>query len=968
MCVPPRVVQPGGLASLLRFREPVRRVASEAERLLAWARSIEVEKGVFEALPAMEAGRSTLTGRLGLGRSLESIRGTIARSGIVDGLCFERAGAAASEIHPGDEERWGVLERLEARTRSILSRRSLGFEEDVLPRLREAGRRPSAIVLIGVPELDGLSRAVLRVMLDAGVPVVSLVGAPQSESLLFDEHGCVDVNRADGWPEREIDLAREREDPVRVVKDQGEQAEGVLEVIEALAVAAASRGGTLAADEVVVCAPSPEGARHLEIVGLSRGVEFHDAAGVRLSRTLPMRLLEDLAAYAQSPTLEHLSSLVRHPDAERWLSKRLGSPAVDMRGGTEMWLEALDKAVSRRPSVRIEASELASGAASASRHESEVLRAVYQCVQDLVGVAMGLAGGGVDGEGNEEARTVPEAEVSTGGTPVPRERVDRAARVSVGFSAGSTTVGEWARRAWRVLGVVYASGFGRDTLADTQRATGEEFAEATRAALDAIRGACEELASIEMESDASKATRVGVVEGFGVVLSLVRDRVAAEEATRESVDMIGWLELALDDAPMAIILDLSEGVVPSRVAGHPLLPGRVRGRLGLETDESRAARDAYLLQWVARSRRLVRVFVPRRSARADAMTPSRLFFRGDDATLLRRVGVWTKDESEHPRPVVVGSGSRGVEARFEPVEVGVFRVPVTGFKDYLLSPRYFYYKHILGLREREEEGWEIGALGFGTMIHGAIEAISSMPEADRSHESFVGEAMHAGLEEWVRTHIGGRVPRPVELQLEAARRRLVAVAAWQAREAQAGWRVMHSEWKGVGNVLTRFEVEHRDRERGVTRRSLLVTGRIDRVDVHAETGDIRVIDFKTGDSASTADRAHYSRSRGWIDLQLPLYVRGVELLRPKGAIHAGYVCIPASVGGDEGGEVAFDVATWEKSSLGEAHARAQEIAQAMVNGEFEEEGDVPTHAGASLVRLLGMFDRDDTDDGDEVGA
>ncbi|MGD9789408.1 MAG: PD-(D/E)XK nuclease family protein [Phycisphaerales bacterium] len=965
VCVPPRVVQPRALVSLLRLRDPVRRVASEAERLLAWARAIEEERGRFDALPALESGRSTLMGRLGLARSFESLRGTIARSGIVEGSCFERAGAVASEIHPGDEERWGTLERLEVRTRSILSKRSLGFEEDVLPRLRESDRRPSAVVLLGVPELDGLSRAAILVMLEAKVPVVSLVGAPESDHSLFDEYGCVDAAHAQGWTERAIDLSRDGEDPVRVVKDQGEQAEGVLDTIDSLAGEAASSGIDLAADDVVVCAPSPEGSRHLEIEGLSRGVAFHDAAGVRLAHTLPVRLLEGLAAYAQSPTLEHLSSLVRHPDMERWLSNRLGSPGVDARGGTEMWLEALDRAVSRRPSVRIEARELAAEATDATRSDAVVLRALFRCVQDLVDVVMGSSPGGDGGGCNDVAGRMLVDEGNTSGTLGPRGGVEHSVRVSRETSATTTTIREWARRVWRVLGVVYASGYGREVHEDSHREISNDFADVTRAALDSIRGACEELVGIEEETNPTSAPRVGVAEGFGVALSLVRDRVVAEESTRESVDMIGWLELALDDAPTAIVLDLSEGVVPTRVAAHPLLPGRVRTRLGLETDESRAARDAYLLQWVARSRRLVRVFVPRRSARADAVTPSRLFFRGDDETLLRRVGLWTRDGSERSRPVVVGDGSRGVEARFEPVDVGVFRVPVTAFKDYLLSPRYFYYKHILGLREREEEGWEIGALGFGTMIHGAIEAISMMTEGDSLFEDRVGDALNAGLERWVRTHIGGHVPRPVELQLQAARQRLLAVAAWQAREAQAGWRVMHSEWKGVGDVLTRFEVEYLDRERGATPQSLLVTGRIDRVDVHAETGDIRVIDFKTGDKATTADSAHYKRMRGWIDLQLPLYVRGVAALYPKATIEAGYVCIPASVGGEDGDAVAFTPATWEKSSLAEAQARAQEISQAMVNGEFEEEGDVPTHAGASLVRLLGMFDRDDTDEVDE---
>jgi len=109
------------------------------------------------------------------------------------------------------------------------------------------------------------------------------------------------------------------------------------------------------------------------------------------------------------------------------------------------------------------------------------------------------------------------------------------------------------------------------------------------------------------------------------------------------------------------------------------------------------------------------------------------------------------------------------------------------------------------------------------------------------------------------------------MQLDAVQQRLAAVARAQAQEAANGWDI----------ILVEHSVEQ-------TIEGIRVFGRIDRLDRHRGTGQIRLLDYKTSDSASTPEKEHlknpsddtpdYARvvvdgnTRRWLDLQLPLYV------------------------------------------------------------------------------------------------
>src|SRR5205823_5491924 len=111
-------------------------------------------------------------------------------------------------------------------------------------------------------------------------------------------------------------------------------------------------------------------------------------------------------------------------------------------------------------------------------------------------------------------------------------------------------------------------------------------------------------------------------------------------ADREAVELLGWLELALDDAPALVITGFNEERVPKRLNGDLFLPNELRRVLELEDNDRCLARDAYALEAIVASRPDVRIVFGRRTAEGDPLTPSRLLFAADDTTIAHRVRDW----------------------------------------------------------------------------------------------------------------------------------------------------------------------------------------------------------------------------------------------------------------------------------------------------------------------------------------
>ena len=122
-------------------------------------------------------------------------------------------------------------------------------------------------------------------------------------------------------------------------------------------------------------------------------------------------------------------------------------------------------------------------------------------------------------------------------------------------------------------------------------------------------------------------------------LRLVVERVGTERlpppAQAGAIEVLGWLELPLDDAAGLIVTGVNEGIVPSVGSADLFLPDRLRGALGLEDNDRRYARDNYALNLLAASRRL-KVIAGRRGLDGEPRVPSRLLFACEGVEMAER--------------------------------------------------------------------------------------------------------------------------------------------------------------------------------------------------------------------------------------------------------------------------------------------------------------------------------------------
>ncbi|HXT60300.1 MAG TPA: hypothetical protein VN699_16785, partial [Pirellulales bacterium] len=99
-----------------------------------------------------------------------------------------------------------------------------------------------------------------------------------------------------------------------------------------------------------------------------------------------------------------------------------------------------------------------------------------------------------------------------------------------------------------------------------------------------------------------------------------------------AIELLGWLELPLDDAPALIVTGFNDGLTPTHVSADLFLPGALRHRLKLNDNDRRYARDAYALSALAASRERLTLIAGRRTAESDPLSPSRLLFACDRPT------------------------------------------------------------------------------------------------------------------------------------------------------------------------------------------------------------------------------------------------------------------------------------------------------------------------------------------------
>ena len=392
----------------------------------------------------------------------------------------------------------------------------------------------------------------------------------------------------------------------------------------------------------------------------------------------------------------------------------------------------------------------------------------------------------------------------------------------------------------------------------------------------------------------------------------------------DAIEMLGWLELPLDDAPALIVTTLNEGFVPESINSDLFLPNRLREQLGLMDNARRYARDAYALSVMIKSRTELRVIVGRRNHEGDPLIPSRLLFATDrDTAVQRALRFFRPQPVTSPMAVepVAATSLSGFEIpRPQPLAQPIEQLSVTGFRDYIACPYRFYLRRVLKLEAVHDHGDELDGGAFGELAHEVLRRFGESPVRDSTEPDEIAHGLDQALNDVVAQWYGHDALAVVHVQVEQLRLRLHSFAQRQAEWAAEGWRIERTELVCSGEQAALFPVDDQP---------FYLTGRIDRIDVHVESGRRMVFDYKTSDIASTPREAHLARDNAWLDLQLPLYRHLAAAHGYRGPIDLSYILLPKDTA-----RVAICAADWTAEELAAADERARTIIRAIRDQVF----------------------------------
>jgi ATP-dependent helicase/nuclease subunit B len=300
----------------------------------------------------------------------------------------------------------------------------------------------------------------------------------------------------------------------------------------------------------------------------------------------------------------------------------------------------------------------------------------------------------------------------------------------------------------------------------------------------------------------------------------------------------------------------------------------------------------------------LRLFCGRNNEQGDVLRPSRLLFLCEDEALPDRVA-WlfpqqTEGEGNDIEPARTVAWKLRPHMRVPEVK----RISPSRLRAYLECPFRYYLSHELRMESVQPGKRELAAPEFGNLVHAAFQQLAADTRAKESAdaEKIADCLIDAALSQ--ARQLYGSKPAPlIALQLESVKQRLRHAAEAEAAERAQGWRIYLAEWSP--EEASSLEIA-----------GARLNCKVDRVDRHESSGRIRVLDFKTSDSATSPRDAHvdsvtsrrvladedvwktFHLSTGerwqWLDLQLPLYAAALqrEGLRVD---EVGYFALPKSV-------------------------------------------------------------------------
>ncbi|MDQ2687647.1 MAG: hypothetical protein M3Y28_07260, partial [Armatimonadota bacterium] len=543
----------------------------------------------------MRAARSLPPGALHvLAPRAASSEGAMVWAGIAEEAARLRAEAAAERLTLadvaracGDDPRWQALARLERAYSVVLAEANLADRDDARKGVLDAGTVScdKDVILVATMDLNGVERALLRLLPSS---VCALVPAPPDEHAAFDDVGCLEVGF---WHDKPIPI----DDPrLHFVPGPADQVSLLGDLI-------ADLDGVFARDEITVGVGDEAGAETLALSLAASGLPVFSPFGRSLGRVGPSALLGAVGAYLREPSARAFAVLLRHPDWEQWLN--VGEDA-------EPLLNALDDF---RADHLPESLPIMSARGPLAPNNGGTGEKVSD--DGLI-----LSGSPIIGGGGGLPPTLSNALARTDALLEPLRTTDR-------------TLSEWADAIAQLLRQVYGARVLANETAQTRRAF-----EGLATILTGIQ-ALPPILAPSVSGPEALAHVLGRADGV---------RLPSDEVGDAGLEMMGWLELALDDAPVLLLTGFNEGCVPAGGGDDSLLPDSLRRKLGLADNRRRQARDGLLLRVMVESRPHVHLIVPRRGVDGTPRMPSRLLFACDGATAARRARRYADGDAAAP--------------------------------------------------------------------------------------------------------------------------------------------------------------------------------------------------------------------------------------------------------------------------------------------------------------------------------
>lgn len=869
------------------------RWADDLTQLLIWKKALGAIpphelKAALPTIPDDDAVPSWLS----LCESLRAQHNELAE----DGMEFDKVHEALQECGNFQEaDRWKALRRIQSEYLMQLDQLELWDRQ--ASRLIAVEQNECQVdfdvMLVGTVDMNQVVQQMLEQVSDR---VTAIVHAPETQAHRFDEYGCL---IADEWTESHLNIPVE---DTRIADAPDHQAQLVVQEMAAFQ-------GARQADEISI-GIADEALVPAVMQNLSEaGVLGRWPVEMQLTETRPWRLLNAIVEHlasatdGQPPKFATFANLVRHPDISRLVDAKVKKAMKSKTTSDIDWLTELDRYMATHL-------QTGPGVLLGYRHRREIVGAVIEAVDSLLaalcpeGSLPAPAAAKSKKATSRQKQLFPDGEI---------EVVSQSVQQQLQTMKPLTV---WADGILKMLAVTYQN---------IQMQPGVRRDKGIAACCSSLTETVELLhkvpAAIMPKCTASQAMQL--------ILGQVADVAVPPEGDDSAVDLLGWLELAMDDAPVLLLTGFNEGFVPESLTSDVFLPNSFRSTLGLRDNKRRYARDAYALTAMMNSREKIVYVSGRRDAKGNPMMPSRLWFAADTDSLPDRVQRFYDEEST-PTAADIGEMVDGVidqEPPSDQARSSGFIIPspaqipeapaeisVTSFRDYLYCPYRYFLKRELRLKSIEDETLELEAAAFGSLMHDVLNDFGQSKVAHALRPEPIEEFLLKALGSYANKRFGRNRSATIAVQLQMMQNRLSAFAVWQASTAAEGWRIRYTE-----------EDLKYPEFRDANEREVVLGGRVDRIDQHEKTGQYRVLDYKTSEKAEKPETTHFKKGE-WVDLQLPLYRLLVRSLDIHDNVLLGYVHLPGDLA-----SVGASIARWDKIELEGAEQTARQVAADIID-------------------------------------